>query len=111
MIPQIPLPQTAIPSHRRPSSELAGPVEKNPWNSREAEADDKKEVKEKHKGNADKKTTPLMGSMKKGRAFVVEGTYESKRRVKRPRCSSPDRDGAVGSQDGCRMRIYTLGSE
>ncbi|KAI4232595.1 MAG: hypothetical protein LQ349_004911 [Xanthoria aureola] len=38
---------------------------KNPWNVQEAEADDKKEDKEKHNGDGDKKTTPLLGFRKK----------------------------------------------
>lgn len=38
---------------------------KNPWNVQEAEANDKKEDKEKHNGDGDKKTTPLLGFRKK----------------------------------------------
>lgn len=88
-----------------------GGDKKNPWNGQEAEADNQEEYKEKHDGDGDKKTTPLLGSTKKRGPSTVEGKSASKRCVKRRRCSSPDGDEAVGSQGGCGMRICISESE
>ncbi|KAL9124397.1 MAG: hypothetical protein Q9217_006269, partial [Psora testacea] len=72
---------------------------KNSWHGQEAEADNKEEDKEKHSGNGDKKNTSSLGSTKKRRPSAVEGKSGLQRRVKRRRCSSPNRDEAVRSQD------------
>ena len=82
-----------------------GGGKKNRWNGQEAEADSKGE--DKHNGDGDKKTTPLLESTKKRRPSTVEGQSALECRMKRRRCSSSSRDEAVGSQGGCGMRICT----
>ena len=49
--------------------------------------DDKEEDGEKHTGDTDKETTPLLGFKKKRSSSTVKGKSKSKRHVKRRRCS------------------------
>ena len=61
---------------------------KHQWYVQKAEADDKEDG-EKHTGDSDKETTPLLGFIKKSGSSTVKEKSASKRHVKRRRCSPP----------------------
>jgi len=82
---------------------------KDPCNGQEAEVDDKEEDKEEPNGNGDKKTTPLLQSIKKRSLSAVEGKSASKRHIKRRRCLSPHQNESAGSQGECGICFFYLG--
>ncbi|SLM41431.1 P-loop containing nucleoside triphosphate hydrolase, partial [Lasallia pustulata] len=90
---------------------------KNSWHVQKAEADDKEEDGEKHTGDGDKETTPLLGFTKKRGSSTVEGKFVSKRYGKRRRCSSPilvvqdqnhdtQADGTSPESKGVKTKIH-----